>query len=252
MRPLKNDGRGRHATPPSARAGAAIAHGDAGAGGAHAAPNARTVKTIMAARMLDGMEGGSSSGGGSGGAPGERRPAPVIRRGIVRSGAGRPRGRPAVDGPCGCGWGDALSRGSALRRMLAGVKGDRSAACGCATAVIARVAFEFSVDPTAKPTVTITPPPNQAMPRTTRLMLEAVVPDGPWRIFIGDAANTAAATLFGPYTSASDTVTVAADTVKLLRDTGMTVRIDGDFERVMETFRASGVETPSAAEITGG
>ena len=199
---------------------------------------------------MAGSGGGSSGGGGPNG--GDRQPAaptpvaaPVLDSGMARSGAGRPRGRPAKDGPCGCGWGDALVQGSRLRRMLPGRRGHAAAECGCLTAVIARVAFLFNADPKAPVSVLIRP---AKLPSSSRLILEAVEPDGPWRLFMGVPE---AQTMYGPYDRAGDTIQLVSETVSLLRGTGMAVTIEGDFDRAMETFRGKGTRLPTAAELTG-
>ena len=139
--------------------------------------------------------------------------------------------------------------GSRLKRML---HGGASGACGCATAVITSVSFMCRPDPSVRKTVFITLPPTMTIPHTACLTLEAVEPRGPWRIFIADASRpSASATLFGPYTAAADTIAVTTDTARLLRDMGMRLRIEGDFDRVMDTFRACGAKVPSADDIIG-
>ena len=172
-------------------------------------------------------------------------PAPVLDGSMARSGAGRPRGRPAKDGACGCGWGDALVRGSRLCRALSGRRGHTAAECGCSTAVIARVAFLFNADPKAPVSVLIRP---VKLPDSSRLILEAVEPGGPWRLFMGVPE---AQTMYGPYDRAGDTIQLVSETVSLLRGTGMAVTIEGDFDRAMRTFQGKGVRLPTAAELTG-
>ena len=206
-----------------------------------------SVKHSLCAR--GGMAGGGddgedegTGGGGSGPIP------PALQRSLIRSGAGRPRGRPAVDGPCGCGWGDALMPGSRLGRLLSGLRGNR-AVCGCSTAITSRASFDFTADPKATVSVLIRP---NIMPSRTRLILEAVEPRGPWRLFIG--APPAKQAMFGPYGRADTVVSLLSETVSLLRGTGMTVSIEGDFDRVMGTFRGNddGLHLPTASELTGG
>lgn len=191
------------------------------------------------------MDGGSEAGGGA--AADRRPPAPALRGTIARSGAGRPRDRPAVDGPCGCGWGDALAPSTVMGRILRR-GGGAEPPCGCATAVIARASFTCNV---TDATLAATAPfkPLGGRPRPTSLMLEAVEPDGPWRLFIGDQRS---ATMFGPYKDATDTATLVLETLLALRSLGMRVRIGGDFERTMATFRSCGVALPGADEISGG
>ena len=191
------------------------------------------------------MADGSGADGGAGSQEAAPEPsAPVMHRDMARSGAGRPRDRPAVDGPCGCGWGDALVRGSRIGRMLAG--GRAKAKCGCSTAVIARATFRFDADPKASVSVLIRP---AKMPDSSRLILEAVEPAGPWRLFIGATPSTQ--TMFGPYDKAGDTIALVTETVTLMRGTGMAVSIEGDFDRAMGTFSGSRTRVPTAAELTG-
>ena len=159
-----------------------------------------------------------------------------------------PWGRPATDGPCGCGWGDTLVRGSRIRRLLgAAAGGGASGTCGCATAVVARA------------TISCTPTPDtlfqplashSAAPHTIHLMVEAVEPAGPWRLFMDDAGST---TLFGPYTKAAPVANVLAGTVQTLRHIKMDVRVAGDIERILETFCACGAALPGriAASMRG-
>ena len=78
-------------------------------------------------------------------------------------------------------------------------------------------------------------------PRTVHIMAEAVEPAGPWRLFIGDAGS---ATMYGPYTNAAPVVDVLAGTIQALRSIRMDIRVDGDTGRLIETFRASGVDLP--------
>ena len=130
--------------------------------------------------------------------------------------------------------------------MLAGRRGRTAADCGCSTAVIARVAILFKADPAARVSVLIRP---AELPRSSRLLLEAVEPAGPWRLFIGATAETQ--TMFGPYDRAGDTIALVSETAALMRGLGMAVAIDGDFDRAMGTFRGSGVPPPTAADLTG-
>ena len=201
-----------------------------------------------------GVDGGSpATSAAAAEAEAKRRPAPpALHSAIARSGAGRPRNRPAVDGPCGCGWGDALAPRTTvvgrLLRMGGGADADAAGQCGCATAVIARVSFTCDVTAATLAATAPVRPLDSGRPRTTSLMLEAVEPDGPWRLFIGDQRS---ATMFGPYKDATDTATLVLETLLLLRSLGMRVRIGGDFERAMGTFRSCGVALPSAGEITG-
>ena len=195
----------------------------------------------MAGGGDDNDEGAGGGGGGSGSIP------PALQRSLIRSGAGRPLGRPAVDGPCGCGWGDALMPGSRLGRLLSGLRGHR-AVCGCSTAITSRATFDFHADPKATVSVLIRP---NIMPSRTRLILEAVEPRGPWRLFIG--APPAKQAMFGPYDRADTVVPLLSETVSLLRGTGMAVSIEGDFDRVMGTFSGNdGLHLPTASELTGG
>ena len=135
-------------------------------------------------------------------------------------------------------------QGSRMGRMLAG--GRARAKCGCSTAVIARVAFKFDADPKARVSVLIRPAP---MPASSRLILEAVEPAGPWRLFMGASPSTQ--TMYGPYDKAADTISLVTETVTLVRGTGMAVSIEGDFDRAMGTFRGSGARLPTADELTG-
>ena len=194
----------------------------------------------------DDDDGGGGVGGTGGGGSGSIQPA--LQRGLIRSGAGRPRDRPAVDGPCGCGWGDALMPGSRLGRLLSGLRGNR-AVCGCSTAIISRATVHFAADPKATVSVLIRP---NIMPSRACLILEAVEPRGPWRLFIG--ALPAKQVMFGPYDRADTVVSLLSETVSLLRGTGMAVSIEGDFDRVMGTFSGNddGLHLPTASELTGG
>ena len=130
--------------------------------------------------------------------------------------------------------------------MLAGGRGRTAASCGCSTAVIARVSFLFNADSRARVSVLIRP---VKMPSSSHLIVEAVEPAGPWRLFIGASSGTQ--TMFGPYDRAADTIALVSESVSLLRRTGMAVAIRGDFDRVMETFRGSGVRLPTAADLAG-
>ena len=136
------------------------------------------------------------------------------------------------------------------RRLLpgGGRNSSASAACGCSTAVVARLAFLFRADPKAPVSVLLRP---AMMPGSSRLILEAVEPGGPWRLFIG-GARAAKMNMLGPYDAASDTLQLVFETVSLIRGMGMAVEIEGDYDRAMGTFRSCGVETPTIADMTGG
>lgn len=168
---------------------------------------------------------------------------PVLHSGIRRSGAGMPWGRPAVDGPCGCGWGKTLMRGSRLGRLLGIGSGGRAAnTCGCATAVVSRATV--SCTPTPDTLVRLPGMPHKDMGRTVNIMVEAVVPAGPWRVFIGGVDS---ATMFGPYTDPAPAFTIFAGTIKTLRAARMDVRINGDVDSLLKTFHACGADLPEWA-----
>lgn len=130
--------------------------------------------------------------------------------------------------------------------MLPGKRGREAAACGCKTAVVARLAFLFSADPKAPVSAMIRP---GVLPSSSRLILEAVEPGGPWRLFIGPGAGSMR--LIGPYDAASDVIHLVFETVSLIRGLGMAVEIEGDYDRAMETFHENGVATPTVADMTG-
>lgn len=200
----------------------------------------------MAARHMHGVPGQSnirnSNSSGNKDNSGACAP-PIMHPGIKRSGAGMPWRRPAVDGPCGCGWGSTLMRGSWLWRKLGvGSRGRDANTCGCATAVVSRASV--SCTPTLGTLAAIQVPPRDGMARTVHIMLEAVEPAGPWRVFIDNGDST---TMFGPYTDATPAITILAGTIKALRSVKMETRVDGDVEHLLETFRACGADLPAWA-----